>query len=94
MAGMQPAQNPDGMWTYSNLKEVLKTVGLKTIDHYIGLCIETIARFIVNQPLFALCREGGRRRGLARCTFWWEQLLNLDNLETLPGYDEDKGDDT
>jgi hypothetical protein len=48
MAGMQPAQNPDGMWTYPNLKEVLKTVGLKTIDHYIGVCIETIARFIVD----------------------------------------------
>ncbi len=94
MAGMQPARNPDGTWTYPNLKEVLKMVGLKTINNYIGVCIETIARFIVDQPLFALCREGGRRRGLARCTFWWEQPLNLDDPETLPGYNEDEGDNT
>jgi hypothetical protein len=48
MAGMQPARNPDGTWTYPNSKEVLKTVGLKTINHYIGVHIETIARFIVD----------------------------------------------
>jgi hypothetical protein len=94
MAGMQPARNPDGTWTYPNSKEVLKMVRLKTINHYIGVRIETIARFIVDQPLFALCWEGGRRRGSARRTFWWEQPLNLDDPETLPGYDEDEGDDT
>ncbi len=44
MAGMQP----DGKWTYPNSKEVLKTVGLKTIDHYIGVHIETITRFIID----------------------------------------------
>jgi hypothetical protein len=49
IAGMQPAQHPDGMWTYPNSKEVLKMVGLKTIDHYTGVCIVTIARFIVDQ---------------------------------------------
>jgi hypothetical protein len=48
MVGMQPTRNPDGTRTYPNLKEALKTVGLKMIDHYIGVCIETIARFIVN----------------------------------------------
>jgi hypothetical protein len=94
MAGMQPARNPDGTWAYPNSKEVLKMVGLKTIDHYIGVRIETITRLIMNQPLFALCQEGGRRRGSASCTFWWEQPLNLDDPETLPGYDEDEGDDT
>jgi hypothetical protein len=91
---MQSTQHPDGMWTYPNSKEVLKMVGLKTIDHYTGVCIVTIARFIVDQPLFTLCPERGRRRGLARCIYWWEQPLNLDNPETLLGYNKDEGDNT
>jgi hypothetical protein len=48
MVGIQPARNPDGTWTFPNSKEVLKMVGLKTIDHYVGVCIETITRFIVD----------------------------------------------
>jgi hypothetical protein len=94
MAGMQPTLNPDGMWTYPNSTEVLKMEGLKSIDHYIGVCIVTITRFIVDQPLFALCPEGERRRGSACCIYWWEQPLNLDNPETLLGYNKDDGDNT
>jgi hypothetical protein len=93
MAGMQPTQNPDGMWTYPSLKDVLKAVGLKTINHYIGVCQETIARFIVDRPIFALCRDGGRRKGSTRCRFWWEQPLSLDNMGPPPGDEEDKGED-
>ncbi len=48
MAGMQPARNHDETWTYPNSKEVIKMVGLKTINHYIGVCVETTARFIVD----------------------------------------------
>ncbi len=88
MAGMQPAWNPDGTWTYPNLKEVLKAVGLKTIGKYIDVCKETIARFIVDQPIFALCWDGERRRGLATRTFWWEQPLTLDDPEALPDRDK------
>jgi hypothetical protein len=93
MAGMQPTRNPDRTWTYPSLKDVLKAVGLKMIAHYIGVCQETIARFIVDRPLFALCRDGGRRRGSKRCTFWWEQPLSLDNVGPPPGDKEDKGGD-
>ncbi len=48
IAGMQPAQNPDGTSTYPNSKDLLKAVGLRTINHYIGGCCETIARFIMD----------------------------------------------
>jgi hypothetical protein len=71
MTGMQPTRNPDGTWTYPSSKDVIKAVGLKTIDHYIRVCQETIAWFIVDQPLFALCRDGGRRRSSTRHMFWW-----------------------
>ncbi len=64
------------------------------IDHYIGVRRETIARFIVDWPLFALCRDGGRRKGSTSRTFWWEQSLSLDDAGPLsPGDDEDEGGD-
>jgi hypothetical protein len=37
MAGMQPTQNSDRTWTDPSSKDVPKAVGLKTIDHYIGV---------------------------------------------------------
>ncbi len=93
MAGMQPTWNPDGMWEYLSSKDVLKAVGLKMIDHYIGVCCDTIARFIMDQPLFVLSWDGKRRRGSVCCTLWWEQPLSLDLMESLPGDKENEGDD-
>jgi hypothetical protein len=92
MAGMQPARNPDGTWTYPNSQTVLKAVGLKTIGEYIAVRRETIARFIVDRPIFALCWDGERRRGSATRTFWWEQPLTLDDPEALPDREGDEGD--
>jgi hypothetical protein len=92
MAGMMPVRNPDGMWKYPNSGEVLKAVGLKTVGEYITVRIETIARFIVDRPIFALCRDGERRRGSATCTFWWEQSLTLDSSEALPDHEGVDGD--
>jgi hypothetical protein len=94
MAGKMPTKNPDGTWTYPSSRDVLKAVGLQTIDHYIGACQETITRFIVDRPLFALCRDGNRKRGSARRTFWWEQPLSIDVAESLPGDEEDESNDT
>ena len=94
MAGMQSTQDSDRTWMYPSSKGVLKAVELKTIDHYIGVCRETIARFIVDQPLFVLCRDRGRKRGSTHHTFWWEQPLSLDNVGPLPpGDEEDEGGD-
>ncbi len=89
MAGKIPMQNLNGTWTYPSLREVLKAVGLWTIDHYIGVCQENIAHFIVDQPLFALCRNGERKRRSMRRTCWWEQPMSINVAESLP----DMGDD-
>ncbi len=70
MAGKEPTRNLDGTWTFPSSIDVLKAVGLWMIDHYIGVCQETIARFIVNQPLFVLCWDGERKRGSLHHTFW------------------------
>jgi hypothetical protein len=89
-----PTRNPDGMWTYPSLRDVLKAVGLRMIGHFIGVPWETIACFIVDRPLFTLCQDGERKRGSVCCTFWWEQPLSIDGAESLPGDKENKGDDT
>jgi hypothetical protein len=70
---MQPKQNPNGIWKYPNLEDVLKAVRLHTIYQFIGVCQETIAKVIVDWPLFRLCRDGGRRSGSTCYTFWGEQ---------------------
>jgi hypothetical protein len=92
MVGMMPVGNPDGTWKYPNSGEVLKAVGLKMVGEYIAVRVETIARFIMDQPIFALCRDGERRRGSATRTFWWEQPLTLDSLEALPNHEGVDGD--
>jgi hypothetical protein len=53
-------------------------------------CQETITRFIVDRPLFALYRDGERKRVSTHCTFWWEQPMSINIVELL--LLEDKGD--
>ncbi len=53
-------------------------MGLQTISHYIGVRWQHVASFIVNRPIFQLCRQGVRRHGSAACQFWWEQPLDLE----------------
>jgi hypothetical protein len=52
MSGLRPEKNPNGSWTYPRSKDVLKAAGLDTISHYMDVRWQTIANFIVNQPIF------------------------------------------
>ena len=61
MAGMMSRKRGD-MWVYPKSREVLKAVGLHTVEHYIGTCCQTIARWIVHRPIFDLCKGEERRR--------------------------------
>ncbi len=94
MAGKMPTRNPDETWTYPSSRDVLKAVGLWTIGHYLGVCWDTIAHFIMDRPLFVLCWDGERKRGSVHCTFWWEQPLSINGPESLPGDKANEGNDT
>ena len=48
------------------------------IAHYVEVRRQTIAQFIVNQPIFEYCMEGGRKHGSRTRQFWWEQPMDLD----------------
>ncbi len=78
MAGKRPTKLPDGTWTYPNSAAVLDKVGLKTIAHYIGMCRQHIASYIVNKPIFETCMDGVRRRGSSVRQFLFIQSMDLE----------------
>ena len=91
MAGTGPRLNPDGSWTYPNTEAVMKEVGLRSISHYVEVRRQHIFNFIVNRPIFDLCRESVRKRGSSPRLFWWDQPLTL--ADDLPaGVDDDGAD--
>ena len=57
-------------------------MSLFTIDHYIKVRRQTIPNFIVNRPIFDMCREGVGRRGSSTHQCWWEQHMDLKGAMT------------
>jgi hypothetical protein len=80
-AGERPAQNEDWSWTYPHLEEMLMTLDLKTIAHYMGMCCQTVTNFIINQPIYELCVGTVRKRGSHFQPFWWDQPMDLDLVQ-------------
>ena len=75
-----PRQDPEDntKWIYPDTKEVLKEVGLHSIEHYIKVRRDTVAAYVRDRPTYTLCMEAERRRGSSNRQFWWEQPMNLD----------------
>ncbi len=74
---------------YPCLADVLNAAGLETIIHYMDVRQQTVANFIVNQPIYELCTGAVRKRGLPVQPFWWDQPMDLDTarergLQPLP----------
>ena len=71
----RPRKDEDGVWTYPSSKDVLKEVGLLTIDEYIERRRNKVAEYASTRPVLELCLNERRRRGTTRREkFWWEQL--------------------
>ena len=76
----------------------MEEVGLHTLEHYVKVRRETVARFIRERPIFDHCLGEERRRGTShRRQFWWEQPMDLepesgnaadDDAESVSGSDE------
>ena len=75
---MMPRQKRDGTWTYPLSEEVLEKAGLHSIAHYIEVRRQTVLKFIVDQPIHALCRDAERQRGTGNRQYWWEQTMDLE----------------
>jgi hypothetical protein len=78
MSGMRPERKAKGSWLYPRSKDVLEAAILRTIVHYMDVRRQTVANFIVNQPIWELCAGAVRRRGSPIRPFWWDQPMDLD----------------
>ena len=76
MAGMMPRKTGD-IWKYPKSRWVLAAMGLRPLEHYIMVRRHNIAQWITHRPIFELCKDAGRWRGLAPRPFWWDQCLDL-----------------
>ena len=69
----KPCRQPDQSWLYPETPAVM-------IAHYVEVGRQTIAKYIVNRPIFDCCVNGKRRRGTNPHLWWWEQPMNLDKV--------------
>ena len=83
MAGMQPREKPDGTWAYPLSEKLLEMDGLFMVSHYIEGHRQTILKFIVNCPIFHLCKDAVRLCDTSACQYWWEQPMDLEAAKTL-----------
>jgi hypothetical protein len=78
MSGLQLEKKPNGSWSCPCSVDVLEKAGLERITHYMGVRQQTVANFIVNQPIWELCAGAVRKRGSPIQPFWWDQPMDLD----------------
>ena len=68
----------DRSWDYPYLENALRAAGLEAVYTYISIFHDTVARYILMQPILGICLEVKRRPGLQVTKWWWEQAgLNL-----------------
>ena len=83
----KPKRGSNNTWTYPRTKDVLEECGLETIDTYIQKRRDTIAQYIATRPIYIDCTGGEQRRGSMPRQWWWEQPMNIDDVDA-----DDDGD--
>ena len=77
----KPKRGSNNTWTYPRTKDVLEECGLETIDTYIQKRRDTIAQYIATRPIYIDCTGGEQRRGSMPRQWWWEQPMNIDDVD-------------
>ena len=75
-----PRRGPLQQWVYPSSEAVLEECGMHTIEHYIDVRRETIAKYVVGRSIHAECQGTDRRRGSVPRRWWWEQRMCLDDV--------------
>ena len=75
-----PRRGPQQQWIYPSSEAVLEECGMHTIQHYIDVRRETIAKYVVGRSIHAECQGADRRRGSVPRRWWWEQRMCLDDV--------------
>jgi hypothetical protein len=75
-----PRSGPQQQWVYLPLDKVLEECGMHTIEHYIDVRRETIAKYVVGRSILPGRQGTDQRRGLVPRRWWWEQRMCLDDI--------------
>jgi hypothetical protein len=67
-------------WVYPPTDKVLEECGMHTIQHYINVQWETIAKYVVGCSIHAECLGADQKRGSVPWQWWWEQKMCLDDV--------------
>ena len=60
---------------------MLEKAGLYDVSYCIEVRRQTILNFIVNRPIFQLCKDAVRLRGTSPRQYWWDQAIDWDLAE-------------
>jgi len=58
-----PRQGPLQQWVYPSSEAVLEECGMHTIEHYIDVRRETIAKYVVGRSIHVECQGTDQRHG-------------------------------
>ena len=75
-----PRRGINQQWAYPPTDKVLEKCGMHTIQHYIDVRRETIAKYVVGRSIHAECLGADRKRGSVPRRWWWEQKMCLDDV--------------
>jgi len=75
-----PRQGPHQQWVYPPSDKVLEECGMHTIEHYIDVRREMIAKYVVDRSILAECQGADQRCGSMPRRWWWEQKMCLDDV--------------
>ena len=73
ITGKQPRRQTDENWEYPPLAEALGEAGFEDIRKSVTRRQNTVAQYIVTQPILDLCERATRRPGARVSLQWWEQ---------------------
>ena len=70
----RPRKDGNGEWKYPRSEDILREVGLLTIEKYIEKWRHKVAEYVALRPVYEFC-VGERRRRVTHHTktFWWNQ---------------------
>ncbi len=75
-----PRRGINLQWVYPPTDKVLEECGMHTIQHYIDVQWETIAKYVVGRSIHAECLGADRKRSSVPRRWWWEQKMCLDDV--------------
>ena len=75
-----PRRGANLQWVYPSSAVVLEECGMHTIQQYIDVRRETIAKYVVGRSILAECQGADQRRGSVPWRWWWEQSMGLDDV--------------